>query len=77
METIGFYRKVIGFYGVKGQYGGFSNFYKTNFVVRGQSFCCSEQYIMYEKSLLFRDNEIAAQILASTNPAYIKNWVDK
>lgn len=45
----------------------FSQWYKVNFVVNGITFCCVEQYMMYYKSLLFNDEETAAQILKSKN----------
>ena len=63
---------VIGFYGTQGKYGGFSNFYKADFVVNGQPFSCTEQYIMYQKAKLFGDMEIAERILTLINPVDMK-----
>ena len=48
--------------------GPFSNWYKTNFTIDGITYNCAEQYIMHQKALLFADNDIAKQIMASNNP---------
>lgn len=46
----------------------FSNWHKADFEVEGVKFNCSEQYMMYNKALLFDDTEIAGKILQTTNP---------
>lgn len=48
--------------------GPFSQWYHTNFVLEGIKFNTAEQYMMYHKAKLFADDNIAKQILASTNP---------
>ena len=49
--------KGIYFYGVKGEYGVFSNFYKCNMECFINNniihFNCSEQYFMYYKCITF------------------------
>jgi len=50
----------------------FSNFYKTDFEVDNVKFTCGEQYIMYNKALIFNDHEIADKILGEQNPYKIK-----
>jgi ribA/ribD-fused uncharacterized protein len=59
----------IFFYGFEDH---FSNFYKSNFIVDNIRFSCGEQYIMYNKAILFNDHEIANLILAEYNPKKIK-----
>jgi hypothetical protein len=62
----------------------FSNWYNKPFIYKGKTFVCSEQAMMYEKALLFKDAEIAAEILLSKNPKdqkalgrKIRNFNDK
>lgn len=45
-----------------------SNWYPTNFILRNIKFTCSEQCFIYYKAKLFKDDEIAKQILETTNP---------
>jgi ribA/ribD-fused uncharacterized protein len=52
-----------------GQESIFSHWFKCHFIIKKQSFCCVEQYIMYKKALLFHDVDIANKILNSSNPA--------
>ncbi len=64
--------KVIGFYGTDGEYGCLSNFYPVLFMVDGHTFNWSEQYIMYQKALLFNDGYVADQILEASSPLVAK-----
>jgi ribA/ribD-fused uncharacterized protein len=48
--------------------GPFSNWHKSNFVIDGISYNCVEQYVMYNKALLFANTDIAKQILTTNNP---------
>lgn len=48
--------------------GPFSQWYKSNFVLDGITFNTAEQYMMYQKALLFEDTEIATQILKTNDP---------
>ena len=47
----------------------FSNFHRSPFTLGGKSYTCVEQYIMYQKALLFNDQERAERILAVDDPA--------
>lgn len=52
-------------------YGGpepFSNFYRTKFVVDGETFNSTEQYFHYMKAVTFGDKVRARAILNSSNP---------
>ena len=52
-----------------------SNFYNSDFIdSRGNKFCCSEQFFMYEKCIQFdpTNTKLLEQILKETNPTKIK-----
>ncbi len=65
-------QNVIGFYDVGDENEAFSNWYPSPFVWGGIRFFCMEQYMMYRKAAMFRDEESAAAILAATDPATCK-----
>jgi ribA/ribD-fused uncharacterized protein len=46
----------------------FSNWYKSSFVCNNITFNCSEQYMMYEKAMMFNDVEVAQLILETDDP---------
>lgn len=46
----------------------FSNWYKSDFTIKGIDFNCVEQYMMFSKARLFGDLEIASQILSTDDP---------
>jgi len=46
----------------------FSNWYKCRFKVKKNQFSSTEQYMMYEKAMLFDDKEIAQKILKTSDP---------
>lgn len=48
--------------------GPFSNWDKSPFEIDGVKFNCGEQYMMYSKAKLFKDNKIATEILQTSNP---------
>jgi ribA/ribD-fused uncharacterized protein len=50
-----------------------SQWWKSNFIVNIDSYCCMEQYMMAEKARLFGDNEILEEILKSSHPKQIKD----
>lgn len=50
----------------------FSQWYKANFTENGQTFCCTEQYMMAHKALLFQDHNTFARILNTKDPQQIK-----
>lgn len=52
--------------------GYLSNWYLSDFSVDGILYSSMEQYMMYQKALLFQDMEIAKQILSTSNVGKIK-----
>lgn len=48
--------------------GIFSNWYPSTFEVDGVKFNCGEQYMMYQKAILFGDHNMAKEILLEKNP---------
>lgn len=48
--------------------GEFSNWYKREFIVKGITFNCGEQFMMYSKAMLFEDQESARLIMATPDP---------
>jgi ribA/ribD-fused uncharacterized protein len=46
----------------------FSNWFRCDFTVKGISFNCGEQYMMYAKARLFDDLDMAERILAAVHP---------
>lgn len=65
-------RKVIGFHNPDEAYGFLSNWYLSDFTIDGIVYSSIEQYMMYQKAVLFQDVKIAEQILATTNVGKIK-----
>ena len=49
-----------------------SNWYPSVFTMNGVTFSSMEQYMMYHKALLFGDEKVATQILATNDVAEIK-----
>lgn len=45
-----------------------SQWHPSKFEVDGISFCCGEQFMMYQKAILFNDLEMAEKIMATTHP---------
>lgn len=62
----------IGFHNPDEEYGFFSNWYLSDFVVNGIRFSSLEQYMMYQKAIRFHDKKMASQILSTANVAKIK-----
>ncbi|MBD8088456.1 NADAR family protein [Pseudomonas fluorescens] len=48
--------------------GPFSNWFKRDFKVKGITFNCGEQYMMYSKAMLFNDLHTAQLIMKTPNP---------
>lgn len=46
----------------------FSNWHNAKFIENGIEYNCTEQYMMYQKAILFNDIEIANKILAEVSP---------
>ena len=64
---------IIGFHNPDEEYGFLSNWTLSNFVVSGIEFSSLEQYMMYQKAVVFKDEEIASQILKTSDVAEIKS----
>lgn len=65
-------KKVIGFHNPNEGYGFLSNWYLSEFCFDGIVFSSMEQYMMYQKAILFCDQESAKRILTTDNVAEIK-----
>lgn len=63
---------VITFHNPDEENGYLSNWYLSDFTVGDLKYTSMEQYMMHQKSLLFHDESIAAQILATDDVADIK-----
>ena len=65
---------VIGFHNPDEPYGFLSNWYLSEFTVDGVTFLSMEQYMMFKKAVLFKDADIAAQILDTDDVVAIKEF---
>lgn len=65
-------KKVICFHNPDEINGYLSNWYLSEFEIDGIKYSSMEQYMMYQKSILFHDDEIAKQILSTSNAGKIK-----
>ena len=65
-------KKVICFHNPDEINGYLSNWYLSDFCVSSIRYSSMEQYMMYQKALLFDDVETAGQILNTTNVGKIK-----
>jgi ribA/ribD-fused uncharacterized protein len=65
---------VIGFHNPDEQYGFLSNWYLSDFSVDGVSFSSMEQYMMYQKAVVFKDKDIASKILKTDDVERIKEY---
>ena len=63
---------MVCFHNPEEENGYLSNWYLSEFTVDGIKFSSMEQYMMYEKAVLFRDLEVAEKILQTNNVAEIK-----
>lgn len=64
---------MIFFHNPEEENGYLSNWYLSKFCVDGIAFSSMEQYMMYVKADLFKDNAIAAEILKTDDVAEIKS----
>ena len=55
-------RKIICFHNPEEANGYFSNWYLSDFYVKDIKFSSMEQYMMYQKAVLFQDTEIGRNI---------------
>lgn len=63
---------IVCFHNPNEENGYLSNWYLSNFTINGITFSSMEQYMMYNKALVFGDKEIAKQILSTDDVAQIK-----
>ena len=65
--------KPLYFFGAQKENGFLSNWYSKRFVdADGVEYANTEQYMMYQKALLFNDTVIAEQIKKETGPKKVK-----
>ena len=62
---------VIGFYRENGEYGCFSNWYMASFEIGKITYNCVEQYMMFQKAMMFGEFGIAEQVMESNDPSAI------
>lgn len=65
-------RQIIGFHNPDESYGYLSNWYLSEFTIKNITFYSIEQYMMYQKAMLFQDIITAEQILQTSNQGHIK-----
>lgn len=66
-------RRIICFHNPDEENGYLSNWYLSQFEADGRTFSSMEQYMMYEKAYVFRDMEIAEQIMGTDQVGKIKS----
>lgn len=66
-------RAIICFHDPTEEYGYFSNWYLSDFIVNGIKFSSIEQYMMYMKAITFNDTESAGRILDTYDVETIKD----
>lgn len=64
--------KVVCFHNPDEANGYLSNWYPSDFKVDGIKYTSMEQYMMHQKAIIFNDNEIAKQIMDTSNVGKIK-----
>lgn len=65
-------RKIICFHNPDEENGYLSNWYLSDFETDGKIFSSMEQYMMFQKAILFDDQEIASKIMETKDPAVIR-----
>lgn len=50
-----------------------SQWWKADFTIDTDTYCCMEQYMMAEKARLFKDNEALGKIMKSNHPKQMKD----
>lgn len=66
-------RNIICFHNPQEENGYLSNWFESSFKIDNIEFSSMEQYMMYEKAVLFNDMEIASQILKLSDAATVKS----
>lgn len=65
--------KIIGFYHEYEAYGCFSNWYPSEFDYAGKHYVNSEQFMMFQKVMMFKKYELADQIMKTDDPQKCKH----
>ena len=65
-------RTIVCFHKPDEENGYLSNWFRSSFKTNGVVFSSVEQYMMYSKAIVFKDTEIARQILSTADVALIK-----
>lgn len=65
-------RNIVCFHNPEAANGYLSNWFLSDFIVNDIHFSSMEQYMMFQKAVLFRDMDIAPQILETDNVGKIK-----
>ena len=63
---------LIGFFHETEEYGCFSNWYPSRFKYAGINYAHVEQFMMYQKVMMFRQYDLAEQIMKTSDPAKCK-----
>ena len=71
------YAKRVFFHLIDEPNGYLSNWYPLAFELEGKTFDCVEQYVMWKKAQLFKDDETANAILETSNPVEMKAFGGK
>lgn len=64
--------EIICFHQTYEENGYLSNWYESPFTIEGINFSSVEQYMMYKKAIVFKNYDIAKEILNTKDPASIK-----
>ena len=64
-------KKIVLFYGTADIY---SQFHPCKFYVDGFAYNCAEQYMMHQKAILFKDDDMAEKIMKESIPKIIKSY---
>lgn len=64
--------QVLCFHNPDEENGYLSNWYLSNFIVKGIEYSSMEQFMMHQKAIYFCDEEIEEQILATNDVSHIK-----
>ena len=63
---------IVGFWQPEGEYACFSNWYPAEFDYARKHYTSIEQYMMYQKVIMFRQYDLADQIMQTDDPATCK-----
>lgn len=64
--------QILCFHNPDEENGYLSNWYLSDFIVKGTEYSSMEQFMMHQKAIYFHDENIAVQILATNDVSHIK-----